>query len=60
MRRFPQRYVLSALACTLLVALGLAMWGLTTDSSEAQAGSMHDCPSAGKWSIAVWEGAGRH
>ena len=25
--------------------------------SGAQAGSMHGCPPAGKWSIAVWEGA---
>ena len=25
--------------------------------SAAQTGSMHDCPLAGRWSIAVWDGA---
>ena len=40
------------------LALGLLAFGsmLATGSSEAQSGSMHNCPPAGKWSIAVWEG----
>jgi hypothetical protein len=41
-----------------MLALGLLAlgWMLAAGSSEAQAGSMHNCPPAGKWSIAVWEG----
>ena len=58
MRRFPQRLVFSGVACALLVGGGLLAWALTTGSSEAQAGSMHNCPPAGKWSIAVWDGEG--
>ena len=58
MPRCPQRLFLSAVACALLIALGLVAWGLATDSSQAQAGTMHNCPPAGKWSIAVWDGEG--
>jgi hypothetical protein len=36
-----------------LVALASAR-GL--ESSDAQPGTMHNCPPVGKWSIAVWEG----
>jgi hypothetical protein len=36
-----------------LLALG---WMLAVGPSEAQSGSMNNCPPAGKWSIAVWEG----
>jgi hypothetical protein len=56
MSRFPQRFVLSSAACALVLAVGLATWVLAAGSSEAQPGSMHNCPPAGKWSIAVWEG----
>jgi hypothetical protein len=31
-------------------------WMLAAGPSEAQSGSMQNCPPAGKWSIAVWEG----
>jgi hypothetical protein len=31
-------------------------WTLAAGSSEAQQGTMHNGPSSGKWSIAVWEG----
>jgi hypothetical protein len=51
-RWLPVALVASALALGLL-AFG---WVLTARSSEAQSGSMHNCPPAGKWSIAVWEG----
>jgi hypothetical protein len=44
--------VASALALGVL-ALG---WMLAAGPSQAQSGSMHNCPPAGKWSIAVWEG----
>jgi hypothetical protein len=42
----------------VMLALGLLAlgWMLAVGSSEAQSGSMHNCPPAGKWSIAVWEG----
>jgi hypothetical protein len=56
MPRFPQRFVLSSMICALLLALALVSWVVATDSSQAQAGTMHNCPPAGKWSIAVWEG----
>ena len=57
MLRFPKRLVLSSVACAFLVAVGILAWPLTTGSSQAQAGSMHNCPPAGKWSIAVWDGS---
>jgi hypothetical protein len=42
-----------------ILAIGLTALGLVSpaDSSDAQSGTMHNCPAAGKWSIAVWEGA---
>ncbi len=48
----PAAFVAAMLALGLL-AFG---WMTTAGSSEAQAGSMHNCPPSGKWSIAVWEG----
>jgi len=52
---------ISRLSATILasaLALGLLTlgWMLAAGSSEAQSGSMQNCPPAGKWSIAVWEG----
>jgi hypothetical protein len=47
--------VVLVLAGTMLAA-GLLGWALGAGSSEAQSGTMHNCPAAGKWSIAVWEG----
>lgn len=40
----------------VLGLVGMA-WALGPGVSEAQQGTMHNCPPAGKWSIAVWEGA---
>jgi hypothetical protein len=51
-----QRLVLSGAACALLVAVGILAWPLATGLSGAQVGLMHNCPPAGKLSIAVWEG----
>jgi len=51
-RWLPAALVAAALALGLL-ALG---WMLAAVPSEAQSGSMHNCPPAGKWSIVVWEG----
>jgi len=56
MPRFPQRFVLVGTASALVVALGVVAWALATGSSEAQTGSMRNCPAAGRWAIAVWEG----
>ena len=41
-----------------MLALGVLAfaWMLAAGPSGAQSGSMHNCPPAGKWSIAVWEG----
>ena len=58
MLRLPYGFVRSAPACAALVAVGLVASALLTGSSEAQPGTMHNCPPAGKWSIAVWDGAG--
>jgi hypothetical protein len=50
------RFVVPALSFALVVSLGLVAWAAGASSSVAQPGSMHNCPPAGKWSIAVWEG----
>ena len=49
---------LSVALVAAMLALGLLAsgWILAAGPSEAQSGSMHNCPPAGKWSIAVWEG----
>jgi len=57
MPRFPQRFVLSGLACALVVAVGLVAWALATGSSQAQSGTMHNCPPPGQWAISVWDGS---
>ena len=55
MLRFPHRFVFSGVACALVLGLGLVV---AAGPSDAQAGTMHNCTPAGKWSIAVWDGAG--
>jgi hypothetical protein len=57
MLRFPQRLVPYGLAFASTVAIGILASLLMIGSSEAQPGSMHNCPPAGKWSIGVWEGS---
>jgi len=41
-----------------MVALGLLalVWAIGTGSTEAQQGTMHNCPQSGKWAISVWSG----
>jgi Tol biopolymer transport system component len=46
-----------AVLLLLLGVLALALAGPETGSSEAQQGSMHNCPQPGKWAMSVWEGA---
>ena len=57
MRDRRTRFALFLLGGALVLGvMGLA-WALGPGASEAQQGTMHNCPPAGKWSIAVWEGA---
>ena len=51
-----KRIGLLALAVITVAAVAAGM-AVAPEQSGAQAGSMHSCPPAGKWSIAVWEGA---
>ncbi len=45
------------LALALITAAAFAAsWMAAPARSGAQAGSMHNCPASGKWSIAVWDG----
>ncbi|MCJ7510264.1 MAG: hypothetical protein MUP14_05185 [Dehalococcoidia bacterium] len=57
MPRFRQGFAFSCAGCALVVAVVLAAWALAAVSSEAQSGSMHNCPQPGKWAISVWDGA---
>jgi putative hemolysin len=40
----------------LAIALLVLVAALRASPSEAQQGTMYDCPLAGKWSVAVWSG----
>ncbi|UCH87068.1 MAG: hypothetical protein JSU97_01315, partial [Dehalococcoidia bacterium] len=41
-----------------VVAIGVVdlVWAAATSPSEAQQGTMHNCPQPGKWAITVWDG----
>jgi len=52
-----RRRLVVALAAIALTLGSLAFWMLPSGSSEAGLGAMHNCAPAGKWSIAVWDGA---
>jgi hypothetical protein len=58
MPRLARHFALFTVACVLLAAFVVGVWGGKADSSEAQGDTIHNCPPAGKWSIAVWDGAG--
>jgi hypothetical protein len=47
----------ATLGATLAIGLTALFLVFPAGWSEAQSGTMHNCPSAGKWSIAVWDGA---
>jgi hypothetical protein len=49
---------LALLSLAGMVALGLLalVWAVGTGSSQAQQGTMHNCPQPGRWAISVWEG----
>jgi len=56
MRGRPTRFAVVLLGGALLLgAMGLA-WALGPGASEAQQGTMQNCPPAAMWSIAVWDG----
>jgi len=48
---------LLSLAGALALGLVALVWAIGIGSSEAQDGTMHNCPAAGKWSISVWDGS---
>jgi hypothetical protein len=50
--------MVGALGCCAVLALGVAASISTqgADVSEAQQDVMRNCPEAGKWAIAVWDG----
>ena len=51
------RLVVALVAAVLALGLLAFGWMLAAGPSEAQSGSMQNCPPVGKWSIAVWDGA---
>ena len=55
---FSRQPMVIVLGSCAVLALGLVAfaWTIGTGSSEAQQ-AMLNCPQAGKWSIAVWEGS---
>lgn len=56
MRSSRMAVLLGASGAVLALLLAGFVWTLAAGPSEAQQGSMHNCPGVGKWSIAVWEG----
>ena len=51
------RLVVALVAAVLALGVLATGWMLAAGPSEAQSGSMQNCPPVGKWSIAVWDGA---
>jgi parallel beta-helix repeat protein len=56
-RKVKAKAILSLAAGVLVPALVALASTLGGGFSELQQGSMHNCPQASKWSIAVWDGA---
>ena len=50
------RSTVAVVATALAMGLVALVAALRASPSEAQQGTMHDCPLPGKWSIAVWSG----
>jgi hypothetical protein len=51
-----RRLTLSSLAGMLALALVTVAWAIGIGSSQAEQGSMRNCPQPGKWAISVWSG----
>jgi hypothetical protein len=56
MHRYKAKAVLLLLAGALVLGLLTLAWAIGPRSSEAQDGTMHNCPQPGKWAISVWSG----
>jgi hypothetical protein len=56
MRDRRTRFALFLLGGALVLGVVGLGWALGPGVSEAQQGTMHNCPQAGKWAISVWEG----
>jgi hypothetical protein len=52
MRKFALLYLAGLVAAGLLALV----WAMGIGSSQAQEGTMHNCPQPGRWAISVWEG----
>jgi hypothetical protein len=51
-----RRVVIALFLLGGLFVLGLLAWILGSGPSQAADATMHNCPQAGKWAIAVWDG----
>src|SRR4030042_6623940 len=56
MRNRRTRFALFLLGGALVLGVVGMAWALGPGVSEAQQGTMHNCPQAGKWAISVWGG----
>jgi len=56
MRSRGRKLLLLFLAGTVALGLLALAWPIETGPSEAEQGSLYNCPQAGKWTIAVWDG----
>jgi ABC-type branched-subunit amino acid transport system substrate-binding protein len=56
MRKAAAKAALVLLGSTIAFGVLILLCTMGAGSSEAQSGSMHNCPQAGKWAISVWDG----
>jgi hypothetical protein len=56
MRNWARKPALLSLAGMIALGLLVLVWAMGTGSSQAQQGTMHNCPQPGRWAISVWEG----
>ena len=56
MRNRERKLALLLPAALLAVGLLALVWAIGIGSSEADEGTMQNCPQAGKWAISVWSG----
>jgi hypothetical protein len=56
MRNLGTKTLLFLLASAVALGLVALACALATGSSQAQQGTMHNCPQPGKWAISVWGG----
>jgi hypothetical protein len=50
------RLTLAVAATAFAIGIVALVAALRASPSEAQQGTMHDCPQSGKWSVAIWTG----